>query len=379
MHVLFLDQFASIGGAQQCLLDLLPMLQVQACTAEVVLPGRGAFAEKVSRAGTAVRLFKGGRLSSKTKPLWQVVPYWLAVRNATQAITGAVFALRPDIIYVNGPRYLPAAAHVARTHKIPLLFHAHNRVLQRAALKIVASCLTSCESTVVSCCRYVAASLSPMLPDKHLPIIYSGVPDLRISRPIEIGPIRRVGVIGRIAPEKGQLEFLQGMQMIRDSVREIEFLIVGSGSPETERYTEAVERASRGLRVTFTGWEEKIEYALSRLQLLVVPSLAYDAAPRVILEAFSAGVPVLATPVGGIPELIESENVNGYLTTGATPAQVAERMLELIRLSGCDLHRVRCNARRRWEECFRIERHQQAVWDLLQSCVYNPRTTCVVQ
>jgi glycosyltransferase involved in cell wall biosynthesis len=169
------------------------------------------------------------------------------------------------------------------------------------------------------------------------------------------------------------------MQMIRDSVRELEFLIVGSGSPETERYTQAVERASHGLNVTFTGWEEDIRSSLARMQLLVVPSLAYDAAPRVIPEAFSAGVPVLATPAGGIPELIGTGNENGFLTAGATAAQIAEGMLQVIHLSGRDLHRLTRNARRRWELYFRIERYQQAIWNVLQSCVYDPRTRCVAQ
>jgi glycosyltransferase involved in cell wall biosynthesis len=196
---------------------------------------------------------------------------------------------------------------------------------------------------------------------------------------MEVGPVRRVGIIGRIAPEKGQLEFLESMRSIRNLVSDIEFLIVGAGSQETHAYTEAVERAARSLNVTFTGWQNDIRSALASMQLLVVPSLAHDAAPRVISEAFSACVPVLATAAGGIPELIDRDSVNGFLTAGTSPTHIAHRMLQVIGLNGHHLHSVACNARRRWEENFRIEHYREAIWDLLQTCTYQPRTVCVAR
>ena len=80
--------------------------------------------------------------------------------------------------------------------------------------------------------------------------------------------------------------------------------------------------------VVFLGHQEKIADYYQVLDLLVSPSLS-EGLPNTVLEAMSFGVPVLATAVGGVPEIIQ--NGNGMIVPPNDPVALAERMIELLR------------------------------------------------
>ena len=82
-----------------------------------------------------------------------------------------------------------------------------------------------------------------------------------------------------------------------------------------------------GLPIELAGWMDDVYACLSQLDLLLVPSAGHEATTRVILEAFAAGVPVVAFPSGGIPEVVD-DGVNGLLTADA--AEMAQRSVELL-------------------------------------------------
>jgi glycosyltransferase involved in cell wall biosynthesis len=87
----------------------------------------------------------------------------------------------------------------------------------------------------------------------------------------------------------------------------------------------------------------------------------------VILEAFSAGTPVVAYPSGGIPELIRHDDT-GWLTARSDHQSLAESIERL--LSDAELRmRLARNGRREWESRFRLERFQSDVCDLLERSV----------
>jgi glycosyltransferase involved in cell wall biosynthesis len=330
------------------------------------LPAPGPFADRVAELGGTTRFFGANQLSSETKPFWEVLPYCFTIRRAVRVLAESVTARWPDLIYVTGPRYLPAAAWIASKHNLPLLFHAHNRLLQSSALKVVGLSLRRCHSQVIACCHYVAQSLRAVVAPSRIRVVYSGTADLQNSHARPARRIRAIGVVGRIAPEKGQLQFVRALKLVGKAAERFQLLIVGSSAGTNERYYKALQHESRDLKVTFTGWQDDLRTVLHELDLLVVPSLSYDAAPRVILEAFSASVPVLANPSGGIPELVD-DNVNGFLTRGITPNLIAQRMDEITRLSTCELQCVITRARQRWMRQFRIDRYRNDIWSAMLS------------
>jgi glycosyltransferase involved in cell wall biosynthesis len=139
-----------------------------------------------------------------------------------------------------------------------------------------------------------------------------------------------VGVIGRLNPEKGQLVFLKAMRQVVTACPDVVALIVGDGQDRDalERYTH-----EHGLsdRVIFTGYQDNVLDYYRILDLLVVPSLS-EGLPNAVLEAMSFAVPVLATRVGGIPEIIGDGN--GVLVEPDDPQALADRMIELLSNEG---------------------------------------------
>ena len=136
-------------------------------------------------------------------------------------------------------------------------------------------------------------------------MVYNGVREFAPRVP---GDTFRIGMIGRIAPQKGQAEFVRAARGLRGC----RFAICGAPLFGDASYLEEVRALAEGLPIEFLDWQPDAGAVLSQLDLLVAPSTVPEAAPRVILEAFSAGVPVLASATGGIPELIE-HNRTGFL------------------------------------------------------------------
>ena len=135
-----------------------------------------------------------------------------------------------------------------------------------------------------------------------------------------------IGVIGRLNPEKGQMIFLRAMEKTVRSFPDVKALIIGDGQDRAMLEEFCRERGLSD-HVVFLGYQEKIADFYQVLDLLVLPSLS-EGLPNTVLEAMSFGVPVLATAVGGVPEIIQ--NGNGMMVSPNDPVALAERMIELL-------------------------------------------------
>jgi glycosyltransferase involved in cell wall biosynthesis len=135
-----------------------------------------------------------------------------------------------------------------------------------------------------------------------------------------------IGVIGRLNPEKGQLIFLRALEKTARSFPGVKALIIGDGQDRALLEGFCREKALSD-RVVFLGYQEKVADYYQVLDLLVLPSLS-EGLPNTVLEAMSFGVPVLATAVGGVPEIIQ--NGNGMMVPPNDPGALAEKMMELL-------------------------------------------------
>jgi glycosyltransferase involved in cell wall biosynthesis len=111
-----------------------------------------------------------------------------------------------------------------------------------------------------------------------------------------------LGVVGRLSREKGHALLIAAMGALRAERPDAQLLIVGSGPLEAELRAQ-VEALDLGGCVQFLGYLQDIPQILSRLSILVVPSLS-DALPRVALEGMLMELPVVGTRTGGIAEII---------------------------------------------------------------------------
>jgi glycosyltransferase involved in cell wall biosynthesis len=382
MNLLLLDQFSQPGGAQQVLLDLLPGIRDRGWKAVVGLPGEGELFEQIRSLGFPVERIPCGPYAAGRKSAADAARFLTDTPALARQI--ARLAAGVDLVYVNGPRLLPAAALAGLD--APVLFHAHSYLFPGAVRKLAGIALRRLDARVVGNCRFVVDVWRGFVKEDRLSVIYNGVvgpdrplPDAKESgdAPGDLrecgGPLRKVGAsphsfpanegrssigcIGRIAPEKGQLEFLQAARAIHGAVPDCGFVVYGAPLFSGDECAERVYAAASGLPVEFPGWVTDIYSAMSNLDLLLVPSAAHEATTRVIMEAFSAGVPVIAFRSGGIPEVVE-DGRTGVLVSDAE--EMARAAIELLR-DGARYASIRAAARESWERNFTIARFREQV------------------
>jgi glycosyltransferase involved in cell wall biosynthesis len=141
-------------------------------------------------------------------------------------------------------------------------------------------------------------------------IIHSGSPAQKKSNSVNhTSNGIRLGFFGRLSPEKNPLGFIEIAKELSKHSTNLEFVVYGSGHEESA-VADAVDAAGGDARISFLGYAHDKVKAFRNMDFLVVPSLI-DGRPASIMEANHSGVPVLASPVGGIPEMI-SEGKNGF-------------------------------------------------------------------
>jgi len=372
MNVLFVDQFAQLGGAQRCLLDLLPAFQRQDWQLRFAVVDEGPFPAKLRKFGVQVDVLPGCSLSSIHKPMNEALRYLRWYPRAARLLRQIAAEFKPDLLYVNGPRLIPPLALFACRSRTPVLFHAHSRLLQTGGLLCLGAHLRLAKARVVACCRYVGNSLRPYLSPDAIETVYNGVPDMRTAPRPHSKRIPRVGVVGRIEPEKGQLAFVRAARLVYRELPSCHFVVVGAPLlSKSDIYLRQIIEESRGLPITFAGWQSDISCALRDLDVLVVPSLSYDATPRIVMEAFSAGTPVVAFSSGGIPELIENGRT-GFLVNTRSPEALARCVLRVLRATDEAVSDVVGNARRKWHADFHIETYQERVCKIVSDTALTP-------
>jgi glycosyltransferase involved in cell wall biosynthesis len=367
MNVLFLDQFSELGGAQRCLLDLLPALAGAGWSAHLAAPGDGELARQAIALGATADRIPCGPYASGHKTPADMARFAVETPRLAREIRALIRRYDADLIYVNGPRLAPAAALAARKGP-PILFHAHS-LLNGYALRLAGWSLHLARAAVVASCRFVARPLAPYAGQSRTRVVYNGV--LQNDSPHYNTPNVRIGVIGRISPEKGQAEFLRAVRLLYPDLPRGKFLICGGplfSSASALRYAAELEALAKDLPVEFTGWQQNIDSVLSTLDLLVVPSAPVDATPRVILEAFAAGVPVIAFASGGIPEIVE-HNVTGFLVEQRSHEALAAAMRHWLLREPERLRDVAACARLRAGTEFSLERYRQQMLEAMQSAV----------
>ncbi|MCK4733232.1 MAG: glycosyltransferase family 4 protein [Methanophagales archaeon] len=144
-----------------------------------------------------------------------------------------------------------------------------------------------------------------------------------------------VGYIGRLSEEKGVLNFVKAIPEIIKKRGDLEFLIGGDGQlrDKIKRY---LEGENLNDKVKLPGWVPREEFLtyLNELKLFVLPSYT-EGLPHTILEAMACGTPVLATPVGAIPDVIK-DGETGFIMENNSPECIAENIVRALKHANLD-------------------------------------------
>ncbi len=184
-----------------------------------------------------------------------------------------------------------------------------------------------------------------------------------------------VGTVAHLSEEKGHIDILKAVSMIRGKCPEATYVFIGEG-PMRERLEEYAGMLGISDIVAFTGFREDSEALMKHFDIFCLPSLS-EGLSSAIMSAMACSLPVLSTNVGGIPELVIHEKT-GLLTEPSSPQQLASSLFRLLTSPG---ERTKFGkAGRKIVECrFTVRRKlesTQSHYKLLLSHNRKPGTGC---
>jgi glycosyltransferase involved in cell wall biosynthesis len=155
------------------------------------------------------------------------------------------------------------------------------------------------------------------------------------------GPV--VGVVAYLRQDKGHAVLLEAFPQILESYPECSLVVVGDG-PERLNLESLAKRLGIERSVRFVGLREDIPILLPGFDIFCQPSLRNEGVPQSVLQAGAAGLPVVSTEVGGIPEAVV-HGETGFLVAPGDAGALADRLSAL--LAGRELRREMGEAARR--------------------------------
>lgn len=143
-----------------------------------------------------------------------------------------------------------------------------------------------------------------------------------------------IAVIARVVPLKGHIPFIKAIHKVYRNIPNIKVWIVGAVPASKPHYREELEGLVKRLGlahiVEFLGARRDIPEILSKVNLLVLPTITYEAFGRVIVEAYAAGVPVVATKIAGVVDIVE-DGVDGLLAAPGDPETLADAIIKVLK------------------------------------------------
>jgi glycosyltransferase involved in cell wall biosynthesis len=330
-NILYLSSFGDVTrGGQKSLLNLVSNLNREAFGAYVIVPSeKGGLAQQLKSSGINV---------SKVE-LPKIIDCHLILKiKALSKLFKLINKYQINIIHTDGPRNTFYAGIVAKIKNIPLIWHVrvsnkdrYDRILVKLSSKIilVADALQS---------RFKIKSSN-----KKFVTIYNGV-DLKEFRKHKRENFVRqkynidnsdilISVTARIERSKGQNYLIEACGRLKDRIKNFSILLAGEiadNSYMNKCNQMAIKFGIRN-RVIFAGPIYNINKVLNETDIFVLPSLS-EAFSRSIIEAMAAGIPVIATDVGGNVEAVQN-NVTGLIIPPKNINALAEKIYLLTKNS----------------------------------------------
>ncbi len=315
----------AVGGASIHVRDLARAMLARGHQATVLLGGHGPVAEQLASAGVPYVSLRC--LERRIHPLGDL--------RAGAEIVTALRALGPDLVSTHTAKAGWIGRAAARRLGIPALYTPHGwsigsrmsprlgaifSLAERVAAKWCAAIICVCEDE-----KRLALS-KEVAPAEKLLVVHNGVGDIASelrARPA-LAPVR-ICSIARFASPKDHRTLLAALAALRSQPWELD--LVGDGPLEAEMRGLASQLGLAG-RVRFLGYVADPAPVLAGAQLFVLSSRS-EAFPRSVLEALRAGLPVVASAVGGVGEAV-TDGVNGLLVPAGNPAPLASALQRLL-------------------------------------------------
>jgi glycosyltransferase involved in cell wall biosynthesis len=347
--VYFITRGDSVGGASIHVRDLARAMIARGHDVTVALGGEGPVTEQLAAAG--VPFHSLSHLRRRIHPVSDV-------RALGEAIS-FLAELRPDLVSTHTAKAGWIGRAAARRLAIPALYTPHGWSIGQRISPRLGSLFALAERAAAHWCSAIVCVCEQerrlaldkgIAPAAKLLVVHNGVRDVDAAlraRP-ERGPVRLCSV-ARFSAPKDHRTLLAALALLRSRPWEID--LIGDGPELADRRREAGELGLSD-RTHFHGYLSDPAPVLSRAHVFVLSSLS-EAFPRSVLEAMRAGLPVVASDVGGVAEGV-THGVNGLLIPARNPSALAEALAKLLDDPALRETMGR-SARTVYEERFRLE------------------------
>ncbi|HEY5198274.1 MAG TPA: glycosyltransferase [Solirubrobacteraceae bacterium] len=335
MRVVYLDHVAQLSGGELALLHLLPHLS--RVDPHVILAEDGPLAQELVHGGISTEVFpmserarglRKGDVGLRRLPLGAAA----ATVSYTLRLTARLRRTRPDLVHANSLKAGVYGSVAARLAGVPVIWHVRDRIapdyLPKPAVRVLRFMTLHLATAVIANSDATRRTLD----SRARPVVLPSIGPAVLRAPGEAGQQRgrsfTVGMIGRLAPWKGQDLFLRAFA---DAFRETDARcqIVGAalfGETDFEQRLHVLaDELGLGTRVEFRGFRADVGAELARMDLLVHASVIPEPYGQVIMQAMTAGVAAVAADAGGPAEMIE-HGVNGLLYRMGDEAALAAAM-----------------------------------------------------
>jgi glycosyltransferase involved in cell wall biosynthesis len=315
------------------------------------LGGDGPLAAELAGAGVAVRTFDW---NARRDDVFGALRFWHGLRREQFPIVHLHF----------GGRAAPFLVRSASYGKIVLHLHYNGGEAGRSGPIRIRPWMADC---VVALSKAVATDVAGMKPR----VVYYGIkPRPEPKQRCDVDQSIVIGAASRLVRVKGIVHLVRAVALLREQFPNIRVEIAGTG-PEHQSLQEEVFTLGLGDAVVFAGWQADIWPWLARWDIFVQPSLG-EGFGMAALEAMAAGLPVVATSVGGLPELVEHGRT-GYVVPPAQPEALAAALREL--LQNADRRQTMGIAGRvRVEQHFSVERMTRSLAQIYDELLGLRRT-----
>ncbi|OGW80385.1 MAG: lipopolysaccharide heptosyltransferase II [Omnitrophica bacterium RIFCSPHIGHO2_02_FULL_51_18] len=211
------------------------------------------------------------------------------------------------------------------------------------------------------------------VPHNKIRLIHRGVNLNEFKRKEAGDPVGKkesvIGIVGRLTPIKGHPLFLKAMARVTRVLPPLKIQIIGDApKPQYKEELKAlVRRLGLSHAVEFLGTRYDIPELLSKMSVLVVPSTGEEAFGRVVIEAGACGVPVVATRIGGLVDIIQDEK-DGLLVPPDDPKILADAVIRILKDPAL-ADRLASSLRRKVEKEFNLDLMFQKTLEAYQEAV----------
>ena len=288
------------------------------------------------------------------------------------ALNSLIKMARPHIIHSHLLKANWVGRIIARINKIPEISTIHTVSTFLSPIEVLLERYTAPLASVNVCCsKYVALDNTAKIKRPFNYYIYNGI-DTSVN-PLKktINPYKLL-VVSRIdLKQKAFLELIEAINILKDKRKRFTLDIYGEGK-DIKTLEKKIKKFGLEKSVTLKGFIIKPINIMPRYSVFVLPS-KIEGLPISILEAVSSGLVVVASNVGGIPEIIE-DGETGFLIDGYSPESIEKALCRVVDKSD-DLPRIVANARGKLEMSFSLEKAVSCWRNLYRFILENPSST----